>query len=202
MWLFKFNASKCVVLKIRESLNYLYTLNGKYLDNVTEQKDLGIIISNNLHPRKHIIDVTKKANQRIEMIKRCFTDLTEKKVGILYKTIIRPVLEYGTPVWSPWQQKDIQLIEKVQNRCMKLCNSDLTLDSLEKRRHYTLIYVRLINLCIGGIRQTLIKMLSIQKGNSGDTMKIAKQHCKTDVRKNFFSYRVVDPRNHLPEETV
>ena len=40
MSLLNFNANKCVVLKIRQSLNYAYTLNGEILKVVEEQKDL------------------------------------------------------------------------------------------------------------------------------------------------------------------
>ena len=44
IWLLNFNATKCVVLKIRQSLNYAYTSNGEILEVVKEQKDLGITI--------------------------------------------------------------------------------------------------------------------------------------------------------------
>ena len=71
-WLLNFNATKCVVLKIRQSLNYAYTLNGEILEIVEEQKDLGITICKNLKPSTHIKYTTTKANQRIALIKQCF----------------------------------------------------------------------------------------------------------------------------------
>ena len=101
-WLLNFNVEKCVALKLNEKENYAYTLNGTKLNTVTQQKDLGILISNNLHPRRHIQEIIKKANQRIGLIKRCFTGL-DNKIEILYKTLVRPVLEYGANIWSPWQ---------------------------------------------------------------------------------------------------
>ena len=45
-WLLKFN----VVLKLCETLSYIYTFNGYDLKQVHEQRDLGVIISDNLHP--------------------------------------------------------------------------------------------------------------------------------------------------------
>ena len=33
----------------------------------------------------------------------------------LYISLIRPHLEYGSPVWSPYKAGDIKLIEGVQN---------------------------------------------------------------------------------------
>ena len=90
----KFNNGKCVVLKVQKKLNYIYTLNDIYLDEVNTQKDLGILISDDLSPRNHITDIVKKSNQRVGMIKKCFPNLTAKKVTTLYTTMIRSVLEY------------------------------------------------------------------------------------------------------------
>ena len=81
-WLLEFNAEKCVVLRIRAALNYQYSLNGVYLQEVTSQKDLGITISNSLNQTKHVQELVKKANQKIAMFRRCFTGLDEAKVTI------------------------------------------------------------------------------------------------------------------------
>ena len=44
-WLIKFNESKCVVLKIKQSLEYIYTLNGSQLCRVDGQRDLGVEVA-------------------------------------------------------------------------------------------------------------------------------------------------------------
>ena len=71
------------------------------------------------------------------MIKRCFTNFTEKKVSTLYQSIIRPALEYASAVWNPWYKQDIEKLEKVQRKCLQLCSKEITIDSLDKRRTYT-----------------------------------------------------------------
>ena len=53
-WLLKFNETKWVVLKIRESLKYAYTLNGYKLKQETTQKYIGVTISDDLKPATHI----------------------------------------------------------------------------------------------------------------------------------------------------
>ena len=71
------------------------------------------------------------------MIKRCFTNFTEKKVTTLYQSIIRPALEYASPIWNPWYKQDIEKLEKVQRKCLQLCSNEIVLDSLDKRRKFT-----------------------------------------------------------------
>ncbi len=152
--LLKFNALKCVVLKIRQSLNYINTLNGLILESqsVSDQTDLGVIIYKYLLPSVHIQHSVTKANQRIGMIRGCFTDLTEVKVKILYTTIIRPVLEYGSIIWNQWLTKDINALEKVQERCLRLNKEKIILPSLIENK----ICVR----CIGSII-TYVKLMLI-----------------------------------------
>ena len=48
IWLPRFNETKCVVLKVKLSLEYIYTLNSHVLDQVSTQKDLGVTISDTL----------------------------------------------------------------------------------------------------------------------------------------------------------
>ena len=38
----------------------------------------------------------------------------------LYKSLVRPILEYAAPVWSPYLIKDIAALEKVQRRASRL----------------------------------------------------------------------------------
>ena len=41
----------------------------------------------------------------------------------VYKAVVRPLVEYATPVWSPYYAADINLIESVQHRATKLIPS-------------------------------------------------------------------------------
>ena len=131
-WLSNFNGTKCVVLKIRQSLNYAYTLNGEILEVVEEQK--GITIYENLKRSTHIKYITTKANQCIGLIKRCFESRWEKIINTLYETMIRPVLEYASPAWNPFYRKDIDELEKVQKRDLKLSTTPVESVPLEQRR--------------------------------------------------------------------
>ena len=73
------------------------------------------------------MSVKKKAQQRLGMIRRCFSNHSSSVIGPLYRTIV-------SPVWNPWLQKDINLLDKVQNRCIRLAANHLPLEPLKARR--------------------------------------------------------------------
>lgn len=68
------------------------------LEKVESEKDHGVIIDQNLTFRAHI---TSKVN-----IARTFTYIDQEMFLNLYKSIVRPHLEYATPVWSPFYKQD------------------------------------------------------------------------------------------------
>ena len=59
---------------------YVYTLNGNDLNQVHEQRDFGVIISDDLHPRERKQEITKTANQKIGMIQRGFSNVTQRRI--------------------------------------------------------------------------------------------------------------------------
>ena len=202
-WLLKFNETKCVVLRIKQSLEYAYSLNGFPLQEVLQQKDLGVIISNNLLPHNHIHSIVKKSNQRIGLIKRCFTDITLEKVEILFNSLIRPILEYGSPSWNPWYLKDITNIEKVQRRCFKLCNTpDFVPESLVSRRLKTDLYEVYKYLHDMYKTDKHLYFTQSQLTLRGHSLKLVKPHARTLIRSNFFSHRVINSWNSLPDTVV
>ena len=70
-WQMLFNVKKCKVLHIGHNNAYCdYSMNGEILQSVTEETDLGIIVSNDLKPSKQCVSAVKKANMTLGMIKR------------------------------------------------------------------------------------------------------------------------------------
>ena len=95
-------------------------MNGEELQSVSEETDLVIIVSNDLKPSKQCVSVVKKANMTLGMIKRHIVSRDKKTIVRLYKSLVRPKLEYCIQSWNPSLIKDIELIEQVQHRATKL----------------------------------------------------------------------------------
>ena len=73
----------------KDSTDYL--IEDHKLLEVAEQADLGIIISNDLKPSKHIAKVASKANQRLDMSRRCFSNHSSDVIKPLYQAV-RPII--------------------------------------------------------------------------------------------------------------
>ena len=121
-WLLKLHPQKCKTLHVGKTdpdPDYKYELMGITLDNVEEEKDIGVTIDNQLTFDKHITEKVKKANSMSAMIRRIFHHLDEKSFTPIYKALVRTHLEYANSAWAPYKQKHIDMIEGVQRRATK-----------------------------------------------------------------------------------
>ena len=90
---------------------------------VTSEKDLGVIFDEKLIFRDHISKKAAIANRNLGLIFRSFTYIDKVMFLNLYKSLVRPHLEYATSVWSPMFKKDSITLENVQLRATRLVNS-------------------------------------------------------------------------------
>ena len=97
-----------------------YNISGTVLRNVSNYKDLGVIMASDLKWSKHVEQIVHKANRVLGLLKRTVGGKNKDIFSILYKTLVRPILEYACPVWSPHLAKDIHEIEKVQRRASRI----------------------------------------------------------------------------------
>jgi len=132
-WLMQFNVEKCKVMHIgRHNPEFRYTLLDKQLETVNEEKDLGVLISDDLKPSAHCIHSYTKANRMLGLINRTFSIKQPSILLRLYKSLVRPHLEYCSPAWSPKYVKDKELLERVQHRFTRLFKELRELDYTER----------------------------------------------------------------------
>ena len=92
-------------------------------------KDLGVLIDSNLKFHSHSSAVVSKANQ---VIMKTFANLNEHTVPLLYKSLVRPHLEYANVVWGPTFLTDVNKIESVQRRATRYVQNDSNLPYHER----------------------------------------------------------------------
>ena len=214
-WQLPFNIDKCKV--IHYSYNnplYNYTLNNKPLTTDTSEKDLGVTFTSDLKFSSHIRQIISKANSRLGLIKNTFTNKTAKIIIPLYKSLVRPLLEYCVSIWNPNLRKDIIEIEKVQRRATKLIPQIkdlpypnrlkfLHLDSLLfRRKRQDMIQVFRMLRRIDNIDHNIYFNMNDASTTRGHSLKILKPRASTSLRLNSFSHRVINDWNSLKEETV
>ena len=93
-----------------------YKMNDNILESKLELKDLGVIVDNHLTFRNHIAEKVNKANQIMGLIRQAFVFLDKHNFNLLYKSLVRPHIEYGNIVWSPFHKANINLFENIQRR--------------------------------------------------------------------------------------
>ena len=120
-WGLDFNVDKCKVIHFgRVNPNTIYALNNKEPKVVEEEKDLGVIVNQDLKVASQCAAAVKTANKTLGLIKRTFSSRSKDVIVRLYKSLVRPHLEYCMSVWRPHYIKDIDLLERVQRRSLKI----------------------------------------------------------------------------------
>ena len=119
LWQMDFNVIKCYIISFTRSKNpifFYYTMNGVYLQRVDEIRDLGVIITSSLSWNNHIGNIISKAARISGLIKRTLGwHASSQTKYIMYCSLVRPLLEYCTVVWSGTNCKNIKYRENVFN---------------------------------------------------------------------------------------
>ena len=148
------------------------------------------------------------------MIRRTFVNISKVLFVFLYKTYVRPHLEYCVSIWSPSLAKDIYVLEKVQKRATKMVRGlghlpyEQRLKSLDfytlfrRRQRGDLIEVFKILNGYYEIDPTKFFTLTDVSNTRGHHMKLLKSYTRLNARSNFFTQRIINSWNSLPQEVV
>ena len=149
------------------------------------------------------------------MVRRSFKNLDREDFLLIYKTYIRPHLEYCVQAWAPYLAKDIDLLERVQRSATRLVPSLRKFGYEERLRR-----LGITTLKIRRERGDMIEVYRIVTGREkvdktrffqpamdghslrGHSLKIKKERSRLDIRKFSFGRRVVNGWNRLPQRVV
>ena len=116
-----FNVDKCYVMHIgHNNMQITYNMSNQQLPTTDQQQDLGIIITKDLKWQKHTEKSCKTANRVLGFIDRNFRYKKIELILPLYKSQVRPHLEYEVQFWSPHLRRDIDKIKNIQRRATKM----------------------------------------------------------------------------------
>ena len=139
-----------------------YNIDGGTLEEVEHHPYLGVELGNYLNWNHHIDQTTTKANGILAFLRRNLNKCSKEVKEKAYTTLVRPNLEYGSSVWDPFRQYQIDAVEMVQRRAARFVTGqynryqsvtsmlqELKWTSLQQRRQEQ----RLVNLykCVNNI---------------------------------------------------
>ena len=214
-WQMEFNVEKCKTMHLgSRNVRHNYSMNGQKLEEVKSERDLGVIITNDLKVSEQCRQACNRANRMLGLIRRTISSRDPVILTRLYKSLVRPHLEYSSVAWSPHYRKDRDMIEKVQHRFTRLFGALRQLDydsrlsrlglwTLEERRNRAdLIEVFKMSHGQSPISLDTFFKRDLNSRTRGHSYKLQKDYSKSEPRFHFFSNRVVKRWNLLPPEAV
>ena len=86
---------------------------------MTSAKYLGVNFTSGLSWNHHVDEITSKANKCLGFLRRNLNISNCKAKETAYKSLVRPIVEYASPVWDPHTANNIDKIEMVQRRAAR-----------------------------------------------------------------------------------
>ena len=191
-----------------------YTMGDTVLNTTLKEKDLGLTISADMKVSEQCGIAAAKGNQIIGLIRRNIVYKEKELIIPLYKTIVRPHLEYCIQAWRPYHKKDIDMLERVQRRATKMIPKlrnisyemrlkECGLTTLETRRlRGDQIEVFKILNGYENIDRNIFFTVKEERRTRGHGVTLAKKQCRLDIRKFTFSQRTVNEWNRLSADCV
>ena len=177
-----------------------------------------------MKPGKQCTKAAKVANFTLGQIQRAFHFRTKKTLVPLYKAFVRPKLEFAIQAWSPWQEGDKKVLEKVQERMIRLLSDakggsyeekleSVNLTTLTERRKRGDVIEAFKTL--NGInkvdknkwfqieqddaRATRRNTEVTEEGEKRRTNVLKEEAARLEVRRNFYTVRTAKSWNKIPD---
>ena len=126
-------------------------LNGKNIEVINKTKLLGVVISNDLKWEENTNLLIKKANARMQLLRKCATFTKDKsELTNIYILFIRSILEQSCVLWHSSQNKeDSDNLERIQKSAVKIILQEDSIDYLEGlfKLNLETLFQRRVSVC-------------------------------------------------------
>ncbi|KAK4830573.1 LOW QUALITY PROTEIN: hypothetical protein QYF61_011751 [Mycteria americana] len=129
----KFNKENCRVLHLgRNNPMHQYMLGATQLEDNLAEKALEVLVDTKLNMSQQCVLATKKANGILGCIRQNTASRSREVILPLYSALGRPPLT--STFWAPLYKRDMDILERVQQRAMKMIKGLGHLPSEERLR--------------------------------------------------------------------
>ena len=205
----KINPGKSKAIRFtraRTTVSLSYSLMGKIIPQTSSCKYLGIILRSDLSWADQVNYTVKKAWKALHFTMRILKKGNSNTRSLAYRSLVRPILEYGAACWDPYREGQIRALDRVQKRAARFAqNSNRpNWETLTSRR-------KLLRIC------SLFKAYTGERAWKpiGDRLKrphylsrvdherkIRSMKQRTDIGKYSFVNRTIQLWNQLPASVL
>ena len=219
-WGLNMNSDKCVVMRFgsdRSGIEFAgespYKVNDKFLKFVASHSDLGITVDKSLKFHSHITRVVASMNGLTSNLLGCTLSRDPSFLMNVYTSHVRPNLEYASPLWNVGYLGDLRLLERIQRRWTRAVSgmTDVPYDERLRRLDLFSFKGRLLRTDLILVWKILNGKCAIESDKiftfvsgvrRGHRYKIFVPRTRLEVRRRFFSVRVISLWNSLSNDTV
>jgi ribonuclease P/MRP protein subunit RPP40 len=163
LWLVKFSAPKTkamtMTLKQNDPSYPPLRMDNAALLEVQDHKHLGVTFTSNLSWSTHIASICTTASKRLDIMAGLKNRLDKRSLDTMYKSFVRPLMEYADVLWDGCYQRDADNLEMLQHRASRIVSgairgtptvdvyTELAWEPLFKRRerHKLIMFYKIVN---------------------------------------------------------
>jgi hypothetical protein len=198
----------------RKNNKFDYKMAGQILEKTKEEKDLGVIICDNLKMAAQCAKAAKTAQSVLGQISHAFQYRDKTVFMQLYKQYVWPHLEFAVQAWAPYNAADIEILEKVQKKAVGMVSGLRSQDYAAKLKE-----LRLTTLSEWRHQADMLMMYKLMHGHGqldeeswflppppaaarmrrhADPLNVRPNHGRLELRRNVFSVRAGEAWNLVP----